>query len=220
MEISISRPDLLMIADGETTHPSFGGNQSWYSSEWSRKAGCGPTCAANILAYLSLSRPELLPLYGHEKMDRSDFSKHMEEVYEFVTPGSMGLNRVELFSDGVAGFARDRGILLEPHVFRVSCHMTKDRPNVSELMEFVKDGLASNSPVGFLNLSRGKVKNLQSWHWITIAAADIDRDRMIVTVSDEGQQLSLDLRLWYLTTRMRGGLAYFTYPSPSAPQAD
>jgi len=84
MIISISRPDLLTITDSRTTQRFFGGIQSWYSTEWSRRAGCGPTCATNILAYLALSRPELLSLYNHRSMERSDFSQSMEEVYQFV----------------------------------------------------------------------------------------------------------------------------------------
>lgn len=211
MVISISRPDLLTIADEKTDRSFFGGIQDWYSTEWSRRAGCGPTCAANLLAYLAFSRPELRPLYRYEKMNLSDFAQHMEEVYRFVTPGNMGLNRVEMFSDGVAGFAGSRGILLHPHAFRVLGNMAKGRPDVSALMEFVRAGLASDCPVGFLNLTKGRVKNLQSWHWVTVTAADMENSSIIVSASDEGRQISLDLRLWYLTTRMSGGLAYFTH---------
>ena len=30
------------------------------------------------------------------------------------------------------------------------------------------------------------------------------------SASDEGSEIRFDLRLWYLSTRMRGGLVYFT----------
>lgn len=210
MVISISHPNLLTIMDDRTTGQFFGGTQSWYSTGWRRRAGCGPTCAANILSYLALTRPQLSPLYGHKKMDISDFSQYMEEVYQFVTPGRMGVNKVEMFLDGVVEFGKSRSILLAPHIFKVSNTITKDRPNVSELIEFVKAGLASDCPLGFLNLSRGKVKNLQSWHWVTITRADINQNSIIATVSDEGRQISLDLHLWYQTTHMSGGLIYFT----------
>ncbi|MCI1955086.1 MAG: hypothetical protein LKJ21_01775 [Oscillospiraceae bacterium] len=210
MVISISRPDLLTIADEETARSFFGGAQDWYSAEWSRRAGCGPTCAANILAYLAFSRPGLSSLYRPETRNRPDFVRHMEEVYRFVTPGSMGLNRVEMFSDGVAAFARSRGVSLHPHVFRVPGNRAKDRPDVSALAEFIRAGLACDCPLGFLNLTRGRVKNLQGWHWLTVTAAEIGKDNIFVRASDEGRPIRLDLRLWYLTTRMSGGLAYFT----------
>jgi len=221
MELSISHPELLTIADEGPGRSFFGGAQEWYSTEWSRRAGCGPTCASNILAYLSLTRPALLPLYGYESMGRADFSRHMEDVYPHLTPGSAGLNRVELFSDGVAAYAMERGILLEPHALTLPGRMARGRPAISRLAEFIEAGLTSDCPVGFLNLHRGREKNLQSWHWVTIVAAELEDDRLLVTVSDEGRQLQLDLRLWYQTTPMRGALAYFAErPAPHSEAKD
>lgn len=215
MIVSISRPDLLTVIDEITDSSFFGGIQSWYSTEWSRRAGCGPTCAANLTAYLAFTCPELRPLYRYDKCNLTGFLQHMEEVYKFVTPGTMGLNRIEMFSEGVSEFAKSRGVSLNPHVFRVPGNMTKSRPNMSALTEFIQAGFSCDCPLGFLNLTRGKVKNLQGWHWVTVTAADIEKNKMVVTASDEGQQISLDLRLWYLTTRMSGGLVYFTHESPS-----
>lgn len=210
MDISISRPQLFDIIDEKTTKVSFGGNQEWYTEERSRRAGCGPTCAANILAYLALTRPELKALYGFENMSLTAFAEHMEDVYKFVTPGNMGLNRTEMFTDGVAGFTSSRGISLTPHVFGVTSNMVRNRAPAAALAEFVKAGLASDCPIGFLNLTKGRVKNLQSWHWITIAAASIDEKSLIADASDEGIHRLFDLRLWYLSTRLPGGLVYFT----------
>lgn len=210
MIVSISRPDLLMITDGKTNQSFFGGTQSWYSNEWRRKAGCGPTCAANLLAYMAFTRPELRALYGYESMNRCGFARHMEEVFEFVRPGTMGLHRVEMFSEGSVAFARSRGISLHPHVFCVSGNRDRNRNSVAELIEFVRLGLSSNCPLGFLNLTRGKVKSIQGWHWVTITEARIEDCGLLVTASDEGKRISFDLRMWYLTTRMSGGLVYFT----------
>lgn len=207
---SISHSELLTITDEKTNQFFFGGIQDWYSTEWSRKAGCGPTCAADILAYLALTRGEFRPLYGYDQMSLECFARHMEEVYQFVTPGNMGLNRAEMFSDGTAAFALSRGIILHPHVFSVSGYFQRNRPQASELAEFVKAGLSEDCPLGFLNLTRGRVKTLQSWHWITITSADIEENSLIATASDEGKQIRFDLRLWYLSTRMSGGLVYFT----------
>jgi hypothetical protein len=61
-----------------------------------------------------------------------------------------------------------------------------------------------------LNLTKGKVKNIQGWHWITVFKADMDDNTLVTCASDEGNEICFDLRLWYLSTRMRGGLAYFT----------
>ncbi len=211
MVYSVLRPELLTITDEQEHKTFFGGNQAWYSKERSRRAGCGPTCAANILAYLALTRAELKRLYDYEKMDLVDFSLHMEEVYRFVTPRTGGLNRVEYFSEGVEDFSASRGICLKPQVLEVSGNMAKERRSVSEFIEFAKEGLSSDCPLGFLVLTRGREKNLQGWHWITITSLDLDDGKAIATASDEGISRSFDLKLWYISTRMRGGLVYFTY---------
>ena len=210
MTVSIMRPEALTIVDEKTGKAFFGGFQEWYQSEWHQRAGCGPTCAANILSYLALTRPELNDLYRYETMNLSGFAQHMEEVYQFVTPGSMGLNRVEMFTDGVVNFAASRGVTLTPHVFDVPGNMAKNRPPVPNLTAFVKAGLEADCPLGFLNLTKGKVKNIQGWHWITITKADFSDTGITAYASDEGKEISFDLKLWYLSTRMRGGLVYFT----------
>lgn len=210
MIVSISHPDLLTIADSQAQKTYFGGAQEWYSSEWGRRAGCGPTCSANLTAYLALTQPALRRLYSGENMERAEFLKHMDEVYPFVKPGPMGLNRVEMFSEGVVAFAESRGVSLTPHVFAVDGNRAPDRPPVSELAEFVSAGLAADCPIGFLNLTRGRVKNLQSWHWIAVTSADLDASSLTACASDEGFRREFDLRLWYLSTRKCGGLAYFT----------
>ena len=214
MDISISRPELLNIVDEKTATVSFGGNQEWYTQERPRRAGCGPTSAANILAYLAFTHPALRSLYGFESMTLASFAKYMEEIYEFVTPGNKGLNRTEMFTEGVSSFACSRGISLTPHVFDVASNMARSRASADELTEFVKAGLESDCPLGFLNLTKGRVKNLQSWHWITITAAQLGERSLIADASDEGQHRRFDLRLWYLSTRLPGGLVYFTYEKP------
>ena len=211
MNIKIAHPELLNITDDNTAEVFFGGDQGWYGEERARRAGCGPTSAATILAYLALTRPPLRSLYGPKTMSVSDFTRHMEDLYKFVTPRNMGLNRTELFAEGTAEFARNRGISLTPHVFGVVSNMVRNRASADELAEFVKAGLAADCPVGFLNLTRGRVSNLHSWHWITIIAAQIEEGKLIAEASDEGQRISFDLRLWYLSTRLRGGLVYFTH---------
>jgi len=210
MYISVLNPEILTVTDSQTLKTYFGGAQEWYSSDWGRKAGCGPTCAANLTAYLALTHPTLKALYNGKSMDLSEFLRHMDEIFPFVKPGPMGLNKVELFSEGVVAFAENRNVSLTPHVFVVTGNRTLNRPPVSELTEFVRAGLAADCPLGFLNLSRGRAKNLQNWHWISITSADIEADKLTAHASDEGFPIKFDLRLWYMSTRMSGGLVYFT----------
>lgn len=210
MMISVLHPEVINITDETSGSVYFGGDQEWYADEWHRRAGCGPTCAANVTAYLAMTRPNLRALYAGEDLRKSLFSAHMQDMYRFVTPGNMGLNRVEMFTDGMAEFAGSRGISLRAHVFEVHGNMHRGRPPASELADFVRAGIESDCPVAFLNLTKGRVKNIQGWHWITITGADAGDARLIASASDEGKEISFDLGLWYLSTRMRGGLIYFT----------
>ena len=160
MIVNILRPEVLMIAEDESQRAFFGGDQEWYRDEWHRRAGCGPTCAANLTAYLAMTRPALRALYAGEDMRKSAFSAHMEEIYQFVTPGSMGLNRVEMYTRGVTDFAASRDLALQAHTFEVHGYMCRDRAPVEKLAEFVRAGLESDCPLAFLNLTKGRVKNL------------------------------------------------------------
>lgn len=211
MNATISRPELLMITDQATGRRYYGGSQSWFAEDWPRKAGCGPTCAANVLAYLAQAHRSLGGLYPYPDMSLEHYTRHMEEVYRFVTPGCRGLNRAEAYAQGVAGFARSRDVQLTPHLFRAPGNAQRNRPSAGDFAAFVQAGLAADCPVGFLNLTRGRVKNIQGWHWVTITAADASESSLIAIASDEGRKISFDLRLWYLTTRMDGGLVYFTH---------
>lgn len=210
MTTTILQPDRLTIMEDAGDKGHFGGDQEWYAEEWQRMAGCGPTCAANVTTYLALTRPNLRALYAGDDMRRSQFAAHMTALYQYVTPGNMGLNRPEMFTQGVEAFAQSRGLNLAPHLFEVHGYLHKGRPSVDAMADFVQQGLSSDCPIAFLNLTKGRVKNIQGWHWITLVSAEMDERTLVATASDEGKQISFDLRLWYLSTRMRGGLIYFT----------
>ena len=66
---------------------------------------------------------------------------------------------------------------------------------------FVRRSLERDCPVAFLNLHNGVVKELDWWHWVTVTALEDGRADLL----DSGEALTIDLRLWYATTRRRGG---------------
>ena len=207
MTVSIEKPELLTITDSFAHKTYFGADQEWYEKSWSRQAGCGPTCASNITAYLAQTRDKYKVLFQPESLERKDFVLHMDELFRYITPGAMGVNHVDKFTDGITRFANDRGVQLETKVFSIENRFTKKR-YPDKLKDFVREALLSNSPLAFLNLSRGEETNLQAWHWITVTGADIQEDHLIATASDEGKAIEFDLLKWYLTTRMHGGLIY------------
>lgn len=207
MTVSIKKPELLNITDSFEHKTYFGADQVWYRKVWDREAGCGPTCASNITAYLAQTRDNYKELFVPNSLERKDFVGHMENLFRYVTPGAMGVNHVDKFVKGITQFAKDRGVQIETKVFSVENCITRKR-NPEKLMEFVRQGLLSDCPLAFLNLSRGEEISLQAWHWITITGADIRENSLIATASDEGRIIEFDLLRWYLTTRMHGGLIY------------
>lgn len=75
------------------------------------------------------------------------------------------------------------------------------RPPYEQVEAFVRRALERDCPVAFLNLHNGRVKELDYWHWVTITALE-DTTAVIL---DSGSALRIDLRLWYETTKRRGG---------------
>ncbi len=195
----LSRPELLDIR-GPGGTVTRGADQEWYPDPWQRLAGCGPTAAAVIFAYLARAYPELSPLCPEHVETRADFTAHMERVWKYVTPVFHGLNDPNLMVTAMAAYAADRGVALSPALFAVPAARTR-RPPYEQAAAFVADSLGRDCPVAFLNLHNGLEKRLDWWHWVTIAALDGDR----AAILDSGAELEIDLRLWYETSKKRGG---------------
>ena len=82
------------------------------------------------------------------------------------------------------------------------------RPTMDQCAAFVRSALSADQPVAWLNLHSGAVEALDDWHWVTIVALEERRDGTeLCTVLDGGKEYTADLRLWFQTTRLGGGLA-------------
>ena len=183
--------------DGKLCH---GADQDWFPDPWQRRAGCGPTTAALIFRYLAQQRPEFSPLCPELGKDCAAFTGHMCRVWEYVTPRSHGLNRPEYMVEGMADYGAACGVPLTPALFAFPSARAK-RPPYDQLRSFVAASLAADCPVAFLNLDNGKVKELDRWHWVTLVGLEGDT----ASIVDNGSTFTMDLRLWYATTKTRGG---------------
>lgn len=189
--------------DGTRSH---GADQDWYTLPWRQRAGCGPTTASAQMAYLAALRPSLAALCPLEGREQGAFVTYMDKVWEYVTPGSHGLNRVEMYTDGVARFCGERGVRLVPHALEVP--IGEERPGFDRCVSFIRAGLASDCPVAFLNLDNGEVEALDKWHWVLLSALEEGDAGTLVTVVDNGNTFSIDLKLWYDTARDLGGFVW------------
>lgn len=89
---------------GKIGGKNYGGNQEWFSEDWQKQSGCGPTAAANILAYLAFSNEKYRSFYGYEDLSKENYTNFMHEVIEYVKPVSFDVPQdirdIKLFTPG------------------------------------------------------------------------------------------------------------------------
>ncbi|HAL74829.1 MAG TPA: hypothetical protein DCM45_07070 [Clostridiales bacterium] len=208
----ISQPDFLLIRDCDSDNKTFGCNQAWYAERWQRDAGCGPCTAATILYYLSRSCEGLGHLYTADTFFRNDFSLFMAEIWHFVTPGHMGVNEAAVLADGVVRYAAGHGVILRSAIKKVPPKRNRTVP-YADFVNFIRQGLSNDCPVAFLNLSNGRLPNLDSWHWVTITELTNDGS---AEISDSGERKQIDLQRWYGSSLLGGAAVWFTVDDGSS----
>ena len=184
-------------------NPCRGADQEWFLDEWQRKAGCGPTTAATIIAYLATENPRLSPL-AQEHFSAAGFVAYMYAVWQHVTPTNRGLHKLELFTDGAQSFAAARGCTLRSRKLPIASRLDCQRPSLKNCIDFMANALGQNQPLAFLNYSNGAESRLDSWHWVPIIA--LDTEDSTCTILDAGKEFPIDFALWHKTTKLGGGL--------------
>jgi len=210
--MEIKHPEWLQIV---TDNPKlYGYNQDWYKTSFKRTRGCGPTAATMLLLYLNRRETEPLPYQGHSI---SSITKVLENVWDFVTPGwLLGLSSTGKFCKGMEALFGHYGLSWQCRKLSVTVSRSK-RTSLAQTVKFLEDGVASDCPIAFLNLHKGGVTVLESWHWIVLVALsyDANHNRYMVTCYDSGHPITFDLGLWLETTRLGGGFVYITVGTPS-----
>ena len=200
-KIALRSPELLHIqGEGQLYR---GADQEWYRELWQRQAGCGPTNAAQLLWYLAQTRPHCRALANWDCGSQEGFLALMEEVWHYVTPGKMGVNSTSILSGGVLRYGEERGVPLICRVLEIAAKPFFRRPAAAEVMEFIGAALADDLPLAFLNLAKGALTNLDSWHWVTLVA--LDKTDMTATMYNQGQEAVINMGLWLRTSVLGGG---------------
>lgn len=205
MKKGLTNPLYLQIQATDSLH--VGGSQEWYPEKWQRMSGCGPTAAANLIWYLARSQAGMQSLCDVGDADRTHFLTLMEAMFTFVTPGKGGVNRADLFVKGVIGYGQVHGVALSAKVLEIPM-MSRRRPTLAQMREFLLTALDGDKPVAFLNLSNGRLKNLEGWHWVTIMG--LDTETMVAQISDQGRILDIALHTWLKTSALGGAMVYLT----------
>jgi hypothetical protein len=79
---------------------------------------------------------------------------------------------------------------------------SRKRPQPDGMYRFITAALADDLPIAFLNLSGGRVKNLDSYHWVTLIA--LDEATGMCQIIDNGKMLDVDLKKWLKKSTLGG----------------
>lgn len=105
------------IWDGGNNY--YGGDQDWYIEDVAQDGACGTVAAANITAYMATKNDKYSDLYKYNDFSKSNFLKHMNDMYEYLSPyyipfteQPLGIWPMSKFKNKVEEFAEDRGVTL------------------------------------------------------------------------------------------------------------
>jgi hypothetical protein len=207
----LKRPALLQVRDEEGTI-LYGCDQTWYPSYWKRLSGCGPSTASNLVLYLQ-RRGVIGTTIAVS--DKRSFVDLMELMWKYVTPRYQGVHLLSQFYRGVDQYLVGIGSKL-PYTFLEIPKERSARPSLAKTVGFIVEALARDVPVAFLNLSRGNLKNLDEWHWVTVVGIRWNEpsDSYLAMIHDASRQWEIDIGQWYRTTNRGGGFIAF-YPEES-----
>lgn len=201
--IKIKEPQWLQVK--HNNRQAYGYNQEWYSTEWQRLSGCGPTTATQVLTYAAFRDGYLNP----SEYDTADqAAAAMEKMWPYVRPRhGGGLYKTRWFEQGVRQFIDDNDLPYDVNMFRVYPFKV-NRPNPEKVAEFIARGLESDSPVAFLNRNRGNEQGLETWHWVPIVGLEQSQEEFKGIVYDDEQRKEFSLNNWIKDTTLGGGFVY------------
>ncbi|MDR1137897.1 MAG: hypothetical protein LBK91_06200 [Synergistaceae bacterium] len=205
-KVSLSNIDAFKISDNDTDEVFYGCCQDWFGTGWQRLSGCGPSVACNIFIYHARGASA-----GGRARNKHSCAAMMEEVWKYVTPTKRGIHTAEMLRERVLAYGAAKGMTISSAI----CEVPKERslrPSSAEVTSFLEDALSKDIPVAFLNLCNGQEKNLDEWHWVTVAAIETGdpKGRVPLCILDRGRMVKIDLALWLDTTSHGGGFVHFS----------
>lgn len=196
--LTLRSPEVLHFNNG--TELLYGPNQEWFGDVWQQRAGCGPTACSAALWYLGKTRPRCRGLFDDSWLERDGMIRLMEQIWTFVTPGPLGVNRASILENGAINYGVERGVSLYCDVMEVP--LFGRRPGMAQVSDFMDKSIGNDLPVAFLNLSNGNQSRLESWHWVLLTQYN-SADKKAV-MYDQSNRVQIDLASWLRTTLLGG----------------
>lgn len=203
--VLVSHPEWLQIPyEGKI---SYGYNQEWYTTDWQRLAGCGPTTATQILNYVSFRDGYLEP---EEFKTKEKVLEAMELVWPYVQPRrGGGLFKTRWLYEGLVALAKERHLPYTTEMLRILPFIQR-RPPVEEIEDFMRRALENDAPIAFLNRHKGSEDGLQTWHWVPIVGLKKVKRELFGIVYDDELEKSFSMNKWLASSIFGGGLVYMS----------
>ena len=202
-DVSIKHPEWLYIdVNGKT---SYGYDQEWFTDEWQRLSGCGPTTATQVVTYTML-RDGLLDV--SQSADQVGALERMNMMWNYVKPRfGGGVYKTQWMEAGLGKMLVEKDLPYDVHMINVS-PFAASRVEINEAAEFLVQGLSQDVPIAFLNRHKGKEPALYTWHWVPIWSIYEEGDDIRCNIFDEGEIREFSLVNWLQDTILGGGFAY------------
>lgn len=182
----------------------YGAYQDWLYTEKIRtkffaNRACGVVAAGNVAYYLTQNHNK--KLYDHGSLNIKNFTRHLNDISNFIRPRIYGIPTVYKMKKGFISFAKSKNIDIEAKTIKMN------KPK-GEIIEFIKNALREDYPLMMVtwNSETRRLKN----HWITITGYSIDKNgNSFIKTSNWGRCESFSLDKWLDSRSLYKGLVYF-----------
>jgi hypothetical protein len=135
----------------------------------------------------------------------------MNEMWNYVTPGPRGIPSTAMLGKGINKYLQENNLNIDLSFLDIPKKMQL-RPDFNTVTEFLHKALDNDTPVAFLNLDNGEVKELYSYHWVTVISLEysLNDNFACLNILDGGFEIKIDLFRWLTTTKSGGGFVSFS----------
>jgi hypothetical protein len=191
---------------GTTTY--YGGYQDWlgpnyygFVSQFWADRSCGVTAAANAAYHMSVYKSGMGNLYNRTSLSRYQFTLHMYDVYEYISPAIYGIPDINTMASRFKAFASSRNVNLNGVFWNVPW-------NIVNVSNYIKSGLSINSPVLLVTWNTS-IPDL-AYHWVTITRYHrTDAGDRYFTASNWASRRVYNLDVWVNESGLYRGVIYF-----------
>lgn len=170
---------------------SYGGKQIWIhdyniSSHFYSNRSCSVVLVANMIYYLSQADIKYKTLYSYT-YSLDGYLKLLEDLFKIIKPKPWGIRNLKVLSKKVDIFLENNNVDVEVESLRV-------KNNKKEAVEFIKDSIKCDRPVGMITWN-SKINNLYN-HWVMITGIYKKDDDYFIVTSNWGYKKVYNLSFW------------------------